>query len=131
MDMDFQKRLLATFRDEAKEHLAAISAGLIALEKSAEHGKQQAILETVFREAHSLKGAARAVTMAGIESLSHALEGVFAALKRQEIAVSPVLFDLLHCATDVAEKLLLLNEAEPTLPCEPVSRNWWPDWGWS
>jgi len=113
MDNDFKQRLLATFRDEAKEHQAAISAGLIALEKSAEPGKQQAILETVFREAHSLKGAARAVTMAGIESLSHALEGVFAALKRQEIAASPVLFDLLHSATDAIEKLLLLNEADP------------------
>src|SRR6185369_9335255 len=76
MDIEFQKRLLATFRDETREHLAAISAGLIALEKSAEPEKREEILEAVFREAHSLKGAARAVGMTGIESLSHAQEGV-------------------------------------------------------
>ena len=115
MDQDFQKRLLATFRDETKDRLAAISAGLVALEKCAEPDKQPAILEAVFREAHSLKGAARAVNMTGIESLSHALEGVFSGLQRQKIAPVPDLFDLLHRTTDVMEQLLLSDEngAEP------------------
>lgn len=112
MDIEFQKRLLATFRDETKEHQTAISAGLIALEKATEPEKRQAILETVFREAHSLKGAARAVNMGGIESLSHALEGCFAAFRRQEVTPSPPLFDLLHRATDTIDKLLHAGEAE-------------------
>src|SRR6185369_5411466 len=100
MDIEFQKRLLATFRDETREHLSAITAGLIELEKTSAPDKRQTILETVFREAHSLKGAARAVGMNGIESLSHALEGVFAGFRRQELTSSPALFDLLHRATD-------------------------------
>jgi len=111
MDIKFQKLLLATFRDETKEHLAAISDGLLALEKASEPEKRQAILETVFREAHSLKGAARAVNMGGIESLSHALEGVFAGFRRQEVLPSPALFDLLHRATDTIDKLLLSGES--------------------
>jgi two-component system chemotaxis sensor kinase CheA len=114
MDIEFQKRLLATFRDETKEHLGAISAGLLALEKATEPEKRQAILETVFREAHSLKGAARAVGMSGIESLSHALEGVFAGFKRGEVVPSQTLFDLLHRTTDTIEKLLLSGEAGGT-----------------
>jgi two-component system chemotaxis sensor kinase CheA len=114
MDIEFQKRLLATFRDETKEHLGAISASLLALEKATEPEKRQAILETVFREAHSLKGAARAVGMSGIESLSHALEGVFAGFKRGEVVPSQVLFDLLHRTTDTIEKLLLSGEADGT-----------------
>jgi two-component system chemotaxis sensor kinase CheA len=112
MDIEFKKRLLATFRDETKEHLAAISIGLLALEKAAEPEKRQAILETVFREAHSLKGAARAVDMGKIESLSHALEGVFAGFRRQEVVPSPVLFDLLHRATDTIGKLLISGESD-------------------
>lgn len=112
MDIEFQKRLLATFRDETKEHLAAISDGLLALEKATDPGKCQALLEAVFREAHSLKGAARAVNMGGIESLSHALEGVFAAFRRGEAAPSPPLFDLLHRATDMIDKLLHGGETE-------------------
>jgi two-component system chemotaxis sensor kinase CheA len=107
MDMDFQKRLLATFKVETKEHLTALSTGLIALEKAAEDDKRQELLEAVFREAHSLKGAARAVNMTGIESLSHALESVFAKCKRQNCVPSPALFDLLHQTIDTIDKNLL------------------------
>lgn len=119
MDMDFQKRLLATFRDETNERLAAISAGLIELEKSAEPEKRSAILEAVFREAHSLKGAARAVNMTGIESLCHALEGVFSGLQRRKIAPSPDLFDLLHRSTDVIEKQFQPGESGTDTPDKP------------
>lgn len=119
MDIEFQKRLLATFRDETREHQSAISAGLIELEKSIEPEKRQALLETIFREAHSLKGAARAVGMSGIESLSHALEGVFAGFRRQEVVPSPALFDLLHRANDTIGTFLLSEEtgnAAGTIP---------------
>jgi len=122
MDIEFQKRLMATFRDETREHLAAISSGLIALEKSAEPGKVEEILEAVFREAHSLKGAARAVGMTGIESLSHAQEGVFAAIKRRKVALSPSLFDLLHRATDAIAKLLLSGETDGESSGKPPVR---------
>ena len=110
MDIDFQKKLLETFRVETKEHLAAISACLIDLEKTGEVERRREIIEAVSRETHSLKGAARAVNMAGIESLSHALESVFAAFKRRTDTPSPALFDLLHQAVDMIDKLLPLLE---------------------
>jgi two-component system chemotaxis sensor kinase CheA len=112
MDIEFQKRLMATFRDETREHLSSISAGLIELEKAQEPEKRQKLLEAVFREAHSLKGAARAVGMGGIESLSHAMEGVFAAFKRGELLPTPSLFDLLHRATDMIGRLLVTTETD-------------------
>jgi two-component system, chemotaxis family, sensor kinase CheA len=107
MDIDFQKRLLATFKVETKEHLGALSAGLIALENVAEQSKRQEILEAVFREAHSLKGAARAVNLTGIEALSHALESVFVNFKRQQSLPVPDIFDLLHRVVDTIDKHLL------------------------
>ena len=70
----------------------------------------QKLLEAVFREAHSLKGAARSVNVAGIESLSHALESVFAAFKREECAPSAPLFDLLHRTIDTIDTQLLSIE---------------------
>lgn len=106
MDIEFQKRLLATFRIEAKEHLNAISAGLVALENAAGEGERREIVETVFREAHSMKGAARAVNMTGVESLSHALESVFARCKRELYAPSPEEFDLFHRAVDAIDGYL-------------------------
>ena len=111
MDNDFKKRLLATFTVETKEHLAALSAGLIELEKGPEGEQRQKLLEAVFREAHSLKGAARSVNMAGIESLSHALEGVFAAFKEGTYAPSAPLFDLLHRTVDEIDQQLVATGA--------------------
>lgn len=93
---DFAKRLLATFCAEAKDHLTALRSGLVELEKAPTAERQQAILESIFREAHSLKGAARAVSQKEVETLCQSLEDVFAALKRQEIGLSPSLFDQLH-----------------------------------
>ena len=103
---NFLIKLLATFRVEADEHLRALSTGLLELEKAPADGKQADIVEKIFRETHSLKGAARAVNFTEIESACQALESVFAALKRKEIAVSPALFDLLHQAADTLNLLL-------------------------
>jgi two-component system, chemotaxis family, sensor kinase CheA len=104
-DEEFLKRLLATFKVEAEEHLKAISAGLLQLEKEASAEKRAAVIQNVFREAHSLKGAARAVNLAEIEALCQALESVFARWKRGETASSPEEFDLLHQALDLAARL--------------------------
>lgn len=103
---DFLKKLLATFKVEADEHLKAISAGLLELEKMPAGERQAEIIEQVFREAHSLKGAARAVNLTEIESVCHALESVFAALKNGQLADSQSLFDLLQEAIDAVGALL-------------------------
>lgn len=99
------KRLLATFRQEAGEHLQAISAGLAAME--ADPAATAAQVETIFREVHSFKGAARAVNLGAIEALCQALESVFAALKSKARGLDPALFDLLRQAVDA---LYVLNE---------------------
>jgi two-component system chemotaxis sensor kinase CheA len=109
-DEDFLKRLLATFKIEAQEHVNAISAGLIELEKSSGAEKQMEVVETVFREAHSLKGAARAVNQTAIETVCQSLESIFAAWKRREAIPSPALFDALHETVDSLEKLLVSLE---------------------
>jgi two-component system chemotaxis sensor kinase CheA len=112
-DDDFLKELIATFKIEAQEHLNALSSGVLALEKALTAEAQRETLEAIFREAHSLKGAARAVNMTGIESLCQALETAFAALKRHELALSASLFDELHQAIDGLGQLLLTTETGP------------------
>jgi len=111
-DKDFLKRLLATFRVEAEEHLKLMTAGLLELEKTATAEKQMPVIENVFREAHSLKGAARAVSMTDIETLCQSLESIFAAWKRKELVPSPELFDLLHQAVDSLGLLLASTDGE-------------------
>ena len=103
-DEDFRNKLLEMFRAEAGEHAAAISSGLIELEKAElpEEARGK-ILEAVYRDAHSLKGAARAVDLRAIESVCQHIETVFAALKRGEIKASGGLYDLLHRAVDAVD----------------------------
>lgn len=110
-DEDFLKRLLKTFKVEAQEHLRAMSSGLLELEKSPERIRQAALIETVFREAHSLKGAARSVNAAEVEAVCQAMESVLAGLKRDDIAPSPELLDLLHQAVTSLEGLLASPES--------------------
>ena len=109
---EFLKGLLDTFKIEAQEHVSALTSGLIELEKASTAQKQLEITEVVFREAHSLKGAARAVNMTDIESLCQSLESVFAELKNQKITLSAELLDLLHEAVDSLGKLLLATEGK-------------------
>ena len=109
---DFLKNLLATFRIEADEHLQAMSAGLLELEKTPADERMKEVVEKIFREAHSLKGAARSVNLAEIESVCQSLESLFAILKGKKLAFSPPLFDLLYQATDTLGALLDSDAAE-------------------
>ena len=95
-DKELLKKLLATFSVEAAEHVTAISSGLVELERAPSPEKQMEIVERVFREAHSLKGAARAVNLVRVEGTCQSLEALLARLKAQEIAFSTELFDQLH-----------------------------------
>jgi two-component system chemotaxis sensor kinase CheA len=97
---EFLQRLRATFRVEAAEHLQDIGTGLLELEKTTAPEQQRQLIETVFRAAHSLKGAARAVNSTETESLCQSLEDLFAAWKRRESLPTPSTLDTAHRAVD-------------------------------
>jgi len=111
-DIEFLKRLKDTFRTEAEEHIHAISAGLIELEKAGTEERKAGLLEAIFREAHSFKGAARSVSLKDIESICQAMEGVFSALRTGSIQASPDLFDLLHRGVDIITRIGSSTEME-------------------
>src|SRR5580704_8527921 len=100
MDEKFLRTLRATFQVEAAEHLQALGTGLLELEKTADPAAQQAIIETVFRAAHSLKGAARAIDLTEIETQCQLLEELFAAWKRRERLPDPATLDRAHRVLD-------------------------------
>jgi len=111
-DLEFQKRILATFRMEAEEHIRAIATGLSELEKNTSKKKEEEIIEVLFREVHSLKGAARSVDQKEIESVCQPMETVFSSLKHKEIALSPVAFDILYKTVEWLTKYSVTPGAE-------------------
>jgi two-component system chemotaxis sensor kinase CheA len=90
------------FRIESGEHLQSLDEGLLLLEKDP---KNRTVLEEALREAHSLKGAARMLGLAGIETLSHRFEDILGRANRNEIFLSPELIDGMYRSLDAIRKL--------------------------
>jgi two-component system chemotaxis sensor kinase CheA len=109
---EFYQRLLATFKVEAEEHLQTISDGLLALEKVEGLVDQTAIIETIFREAHSLKGAARAVNLREIEAVCQPLESLLASWKNHTRTPTPELFELVYRTVTVLEDVIGSSQTE-------------------
>lgn len=121
---EFLRRLHATFSVEAREHLAAMFAGLTALERTSDEARQAELVETIFREAHSLKGASGAVGLTQVERACQSIESTFAAMKRKELVLVPELFDDLHRALDhvgilLAGDILTDQGGKPVEPSHP------------
>jgi two-component system, chemotaxis family, sensor kinase CheA len=114
-EADFLKRIRETFRVEAEEHLHAFSSGLIELEKTHAQERVTEIIEGMFREVHSLKGAARSVDQKEIESLCQPLESVFYSLKCKKITLSSFSFILFYKTMDYLTKLLTTSRKGPTI----------------
>jgi len=64
-------KLRELFKAESEEHLQHLDDALLRLEKTP---TDQALLEEAFREAHSLKGAARMLGLTSIQTPAHRLE---------------------------------------------------------
>ncbi len=99
----FLARLLATFRIEAVEHLDSLGSGLLSLEQA--EAPQPEVLEVVFRDAHSLKGASRAVGMVGMEQLCQAMEALLSLWKKGAYLPDQACFDLLQRCVDQLREL--------------------------
>jgi len=68
------RELMGTYRAEARERIDAITRLLLDLEKA--HGPAAvAFVDQIFREVHSLKGAARSVSQSSVETSAHSFEG--------------------------------------------------------
>lgn len=110
-DNEFQKKLLTTFREEAEEYVNTITEGLIELEKTGpETGTL--ITERIFRTIHSLKGAARAVSVKEIELVCQNLENIFAAVKKGEYTPDADAFDIFHMAVKIIQLHVLGEPAQ-------------------
>src|SRR5271168_4805214 len=110
-DKEFLKRLRQAFAAEAKEQLQSISGALLTLERDLAQDATQ-LVELMYRQAHNLKGSARAVNMTHFESICQALEAVFSAMKKEKMQLTSEGIDVLHRSVDVLMKLLDTNETD-------------------
>jgi two-component system chemotaxis sensor kinase CheA len=98
------KQLRATFLEELAEHVVALNRDLLDLEKLPSEVEKIARLQTLFRTVHSLKGAARSVSVPIVESACHALEEVFGTVRDGLLPLDGELFSLFFAAADGIEE---------------------------
>ena len=91
------------FKAESTDHLARLDDGLLRLEKTPADG---ALLEEVFRESHSLKGAARMLGLSRIESAAHGLESILNAARKGEAPLTPAVIERLNAALGDIRRLV-------------------------
>ena len=102
---DIQQKLLATFQIEHRDHVEQIRS-LLAIVAKTEAPPERPDLEEVFRRAHSLKGAARAVDLRPIEELAHRLETLFSRVLKGTCALDKEVTRVVQQVLDASEDCL-------------------------
>lgn len=108
------EELVGIFWSEVTDHLARLNDGLLQVEMVAEDEKPD-LLREMNRLAHSMKGAARAVGMGMIETVSHYLEEVLGAALNDELVITPDVADALYDGLDLIENAVNGNPNNETV----------------
>ncbi|MFS0688078.1 chemotaxis protein CheA [Sporosarcina sp. 179-K 8C2 HS] len=95
---------LEMFLEESKEHLQACNEHLLELEKNPE---DLAIVNEVFRSAHTLKGMSATMGYEDIADLTHKMENVLDAIRNSKIRVSTEILDIVFKAVDYLEEMVM------------------------
>jgi len=93
---------LRVFMDECQEHLQSLNSALLELES---HPGNAEILNSIFRSAHTVKGASATMGFNKMASVTHAMEDILGLLRRGDLEVTPEIINLLFDAVDVLEVL--------------------------
>ena len=88
VDDEFEQRLHALFLVEAREHIEMMASMAVSSNPAGDDGAD--VIESMHREAHSLKGAARSVGARAIERVSATLETLLSGVKRGDTTLSSV-----------------------------------------
>lgn len=99
--MDFLEEelqeILKIFRDESEEYLQKLNQNLLKLEANPDDND---VISNLFREAHSLKGAARMIGLNDIQLVAHKIEDVFGLARDRTLKITPEIIDTLCNAVD-------------------------------
>jgi two-component system, chemotaxis family, sensor kinase CheA len=94
---------LEMFIEESKEHLQSINNELLKLETEPEN---TAIVNEIFRSAHTLKGMAGTLGFEDLSSLTHEMENVLDLLRNSKMKINANIMDVIFKCIDLIEKMV-------------------------
>lgn len=127
---EFFESLLGDFLDESGQLLDRLNENLLALDEWVRclDGDQPRrcdddLLNEMFRAAHSLKGLSAMLGLTEINSLTHKIENVFDAARRDQLAIGSDVVELMFQGIDRLGSLVeSLRGDGPSVECESVAR---------
>src|SRR5512139_316243 len=107
--------IIEFFLVEAGEHLQNLNAGLLALEKTPE---DRAVIDELFRAAHTLKGSAAMMGFQGISDVAHKAEDMLGLFRSGSIPITRDTLNFLFDSVDAVK--LLVDGIASTTPDDPL-----------
>ncbi|MGL5081109.1 MAG: Hpt domain-containing protein, partial [Microcoleaceae cyanobacterium] len=101
--------MIELFRQEAQTQVAILTQGLLILETNSQ---SEEILQALMRVAHSIKGAARIISLDAVINLAHCMEDCFVAAQNKIITLGPEQIDVLLQAVDLFQAVSQVPEAD-------------------
>src|SRR6478672_1397554 len=92
-DVEIMAVVLAAFQEEQAEHCQGIAGLLLELEQNPASPERKDLIDRLFREAHSLKGGARAAGQLEVEQIAHGMEDLFSAVRQGQLELTPPVCD--------------------------------------
>jgi two-component system, chemotaxis family, sensor kinase CheA len=101
------RRYLPLFVTEAGEHLAGYARDLVRIEKGVGEGADvKAIIDSLFRHAHSVKGMSASMELEGVSKLAHRAEDLVDVLRKEPTRLDAAAVDDLLAAGDALQAMV-------------------------
>jgi two-component system chemotaxis sensor kinase CheA len=113
--MNGDQEMLDLFVQESSEHLQTLETDLIALESNPE---DSALLNSIFRSVHSIKGASGFFGFDPIVKLAHVMESVMSLLRDGTIGADQAMVSLLISTSDKLNLMLAQADRAAEIPCD-------------
>ena len=111
--------LMSTFVEEVADHVRSFNHDLLALESG--QGDPASLLQSLFRTAHNLKGASRAVDVGLVESACHGLEDILARARDGERPLDADAFEILFATADAIQDAGTRLKDKQSLAASPLA----------
>ncbi|MFZ1984266.1 MAG: chemotaxis protein CheW, partial [Desulfatitalea sp.] len=104
---------LQMYLEESLEHLAYIETDLLAIEENGAN-IDEALVNKVYRAAHSIKGGAGFMGLTNIKDLTHEMENILGKIRGRDMVPTPDIINVLLKAADALKALMkdILNSNE-------------------
>jgi len=127
---EFSDSLLGDFLDESGQLLDRLNENLLQLDewvRQLDDARSQPcseeLLNDMFRSAHSLKGLSAMLGLSDINNLTHKVENIFDAARKNQLTVDGDVVELIFAAVDCLVSLVdaLRDPQAGPVECEPVA----------